>query len=205
MRPDPHFPPSERRSVRRKFPLDMAKGLCYTSSQARRCDRSPAAPRPRGFSSPEPEISMPWNPAIEDCFLDGVSDTGATSAPRRTGWRPLAASRTSPPAGRRFQGANPSRFSPVFAPVLTGFRPAFPLLFRRNSLKYNDITIFFAAGTAFHTPTPPPGPAAGIARRAGPARISKRIFCNRRLHNIASKKRRRSAAAQAVDGGRRAG
>ena len=107
-------------------------------------------PEPRGgslagFRSPEPENRMSRLAAIEDCVHDTASHAGAapSAAPTRSAAsRRTGAGRTTPRPGRRSRTPNPSRFSPAFVPILTGFCPAFALLFRHNPLKYNNMLNF---------------------------------------------------------------
>ena len=78
------------------------------------------------------------------------------------------------PAGKRFRDANRPWFSPGFALVSVSFRPAFPLLFRHNPLKYNETAIFRRrrGPRCAHDPARPP---------TGMARNPRQTSCNRKL------------------------
>ncbi len=119
------------------------------------------------------------------CFpatIDRVCDVAYAAPLHRPGPGQGKAAWMPRPAGKWFRSANRPWFSPPFAPVSAGFRPAFSLLFRRNPLEYNDIAIFrrrCGLGRA-HGPARPP---------AGMARIPRRTSCNRRLYCVALKYR----------------
>ena len=109
--------------------------------------------------------------------LDRVRDVASSPLPHRPGPGQGKAAWPPRPAGRRFRSANRPWFCPGFALISVGFRPAFPLFFQPNPLKYNETAIFRrrrGPGCAHGPARPPPG----MARNPG------RTSCNRRLYYV---------------------
>ena len=131
---------------------------------------------------------MSWLPAT----VDRVRDDASASPFHRPGPGQGKATWTSRPAGRPFRSANRPWFSPPLALVSADFRPAFPLLFRRNPLKYNETAIFRRRRSLprAHGPARPP---------AGMARNPRRTSCNQRLHCVAPKNRPSARGGYADD------
>ena len=112
------------------------------------------------------------------CFpatVDRVRDDASSSPFHRPGPGQGKAAWPPRPSTRWFRSANRPWFSPVFASVSAGFRPAFALLFLHNSLKYNDNKIFLRRRSLRR--------ALGSARPpAGMVRNPRRTSCNQRLY-----------------------
>ena len=112
--------------------------------------------------------------AIEDCARDAAPYADAAPSavpPRSAASRRTGAGRTAQHPDRRSRTPNLPRFSPAFTPILTGFRPAFALLFQRNPLKYKDMLNFHRRRSALPPTRSSAQPPARAGRRAGARRI----------------------------------